>query len=1385
MSSLRQHAEWLSLIEVSGPFVTMPVLLDIFPQGLEKEDGESELRRTLRLAYEEWADNQAGARPEQAIHYEWLRFVLGNVLEMPRDLLLEGQALPPSLRAFVAEHGETLQPDIALVSPDTQAPSLLIALYPHGQDLEKPVTGRRWAASPATRMMELLRRTGTRLGLVTNGRYWMLVDAPPSETTGFATWDAELWSDELLTLRAFRNLLGARRFFGVPDNETLEVMLAESAKNQQEVTDRLGYQVREAVELLVRSLDMIDKEQQHTLLVNVSESALYEAALTVMMRLVFLLSAEERGLLRLGELLYDRYYAVSTLQATLREQADLFGEEVLERRHDAWVRLLAIFRVIYGGVEHQDLRLPAYGGHLFDPDRFPFLEGRPSATSWQETPAQPIPLNNRTVLHLLEALQFLQMHVIRGEPAERRRLSFRALDIEQIGHVYEGLLDHTVRRAPTPILGISGAKGSDVEFALSEVAQRATLGEQALLNFLQGQTGRSVDALKKSLATPPIPRRFSRADLLTACDGSATLFEQVLPFAGLLRSDSFDKPVVIPKGSLYVTQGTDRRSTGTHYTPRSLTEPIVQHTLDPLVYIGPAEGKPQEEWQLRPASDILNLKVCDMAMGSGAFLVQTCRYLAEKLVEAWDIAGQQQVEPPYTAPEGHTSTGAVQETLLPKDAAERLALAIRLVSEHCVYGVDKNPLAVEMAKLSLWLITLNKNKPFTFLDHALRLGDSLLGVNLTQLTHWSMEDSDGQRDRQTIFIEPLMQDALNTVLRLRRQILALPDDNVQHIEQKERLLAEAEEAMALVKLGADLLIVTTLHSLAKSDRTQKRANGTGNTLPTMHDYAVVVTAYQEARRSNFTDEGRANGRATFQEMREQVDQLLGTRHPFHWSLEFPEVFATGRDDERGFSAIISNPPFQGGQKITGTLGTDYRDYLVEYLAHGKRGSADLCAYFFLKASQLVRLNGQCGMLATNTIAQGDTREVALDQLITSGWTVPRAIPSRKWPGEASLEVAHLWFRHGDWRGLYMLNDLPVTGISAFLTPSSTVQGKPYVLAANASKSFQGSIVLGMGFVLEPVEALALIEEDPRNKDVLFPYLNGEDINSRPDKSPSRWVINFHDWPLEVAETYPICMRIVREKVKPERDKNNRQVYRDKWWHYAEKRPALYSTIAGMERVLVCPIFTKHLSFCFVSSGQVFMNKLYIFPFDKTRFLALLNSSIHEVWARKFSATLETRLQYAPTDCFDTFPFPNTMQQLDDIGERSYQHRQSIMLTRQEGLTKTYNRFHDEQEMAQDIVQLRDLHREMDEAVACAYGWDDLALEHGFHETKQGIRYTISEGARREVLDRLLRLNHERYAEEMALGLHEKGAKNGKSKRSNGKPKGTQSAIGEQRELMFE
>lgn len=467
------------------------------------------------------------------------------------------------------------------------------------------------------------------------------------------------------------------------------------------------------------------------------------------------------------------------------------------------------------------------------------------------------------------------------------------------------------------------------------------------------------------------------------------------------------------------------------------------------------------------------------------------------------------------------------------------------------------------------------------------------------------------------------------------------------------------------------------------------------------------------------------------------------------------------------------------------MGTDYRDVLVEHIANGTRGSADLCAYFFLNAGNLLSPNGTFGLVATNTIAQGDTREVGLDQLAAQGYTIPRAVPSRPWPGAAALEVAYVWLHKGNWHQTYVLNDQPVDGITPFLTVPGKAVGNPHRLVANENKSFIGSYVLGMGFVLEPEEAQALIAKDPKNKDVLFPYLNGQDLNSNPDQSPSRWVINFFDWPLDAdhddspkaqkpkgppyAADYPDCLAIIREKVKPERDKNKRKERREKWWQYAEKCPALYGAIAEFDRVLCRAITGIHHAFAFISTDIVIDQTAPAYVFEDYATFALLQSDFNNHWAWANCSTMRQWYRYTPSDGFQTFPFPENTDTLEPIGETYYTHRQTIMQTRQEGLTKTYNHFHDPTCTDPDIQTLRHLHTQMDTAVAAAYGWHDLPLNHDFHDTKQGLRFTISEAARREVLDRLLALNHHRYAEEVAQGLHDKKKTKGKSKKAKSKP----------------
>ncbi len=1361
MSVARHHAEWLTLVEVSGPFLSLPALLRAFPDGLDLPSDASTLRVRLQAALEEWLDNQGGLTSDPAIHRAWLRFVLREALELEDGLWLEGQSLPASARVMVPEHHEQLAPTLALATPSGRADAgslvLLVTLVAKGQSLEGAQSGTRWKASAQTRMMTLLHGAGVRLGLLTNGEHWMLVHATPGKTTTYVSFYASLFLEEPLTLRAFRSLLGVRRFFGVPEQDTLPALFVESGDTQQEVTDQLGSQVRRAVEVLIQTIDRLDRDRGRKLLSGTDEATLYQAAVTVMMRLMFLFAAEEKGLLLLGDALYDACYAVSTLRDQLQTVADLHGPELLQRRHDAWTRLLALFRAVHGGVRHETLRLPAYGGSLFDPDRFPFLEGRALGTTWRDTPAEPLAIDNLTVLDILRSLQLLEMKVP-GGGVEPRRLSFRALAVEQIGHVYEGLLDHTAKRAKVPTVGLVGAKNLEPEIEVPMLEALKNKGEESLLDFLVKETGKGRPALKKSLAYALDLE--GRNKLLRVCDNNQGLYERVSQWVGVVRSDVHGQPIVYDTGAVYVTEGAERRSTGTHYTPKSLTGPIVEHTLAPLVYQGPAEGWPLSDWKLRSAKALLDLEICDLAMGSGAFLVGACEYLATRLVEAWEEAEQKAGGKLVITPRGDLATGDPAERPLPRDPDERLAIARRAVADGCLFGVDKNPLAVEMAKLSLWLITLQKDRPFTFVDHALQSGDSLLGItSRDQLEAFHLDPKQGRKVHLTLF-DPSgkIRAAFDKAVKERCAIAERLTETLEDANQKARLLQEAKQGMSDLFLVGDLLIGAALAAAGKGGKS-------------LDNQVVELAPFVRELLSEETAEPKKEGVRA--DLRTRAKGLLGDRTPFHWALEFPEVFERTRS---GFDAFVGNPPFMGGKLITGNVGTDYREVLVEYLAGGTKGHADLCAYFFLRGGDVLASGGMMGLLATNTIAQGDTREVGLDQLVARGFTIPRAIPSRPWPGTANLEVAHIWLRRGGWAGRFVLDDKTARGVTSQLTAPGRVEGQPHRLAANSGRSYVGSYVLGLGFTMTPEEGKLLVEKDPKNRDVLFPYINGEDLNSRPDQSASRWVINFRDWPLDrgsaptgyagpVAADYPDCLSIVEEKVKPERQRlalngsyQLRSPLPQRWWIYADKRPALYAAIEGMERVLALCLVTQHLLLARIPGNQVYAHKLAVFSNIGTPEFAVLQSQLHESWARTHSSSLETRLNYSPTDCFDTFPFPAHLDGLELIGTRYEEHRRTVMLARQQGLTKTYNRFHSPDDMAEDIQRLRELHVEMDRAVAQAYGWSDLDLGHGFHDTKQGLRYTLSETARREVLDRLLELNHARYAEEVAQGLHDEGQK---------------------------
>lgn len=1316
MNHLPQHHDWLALIEISGPFLAVPVLKEAFPQGLEELDGTK--RKRLRQAYEEWREALETDDPQfDELHAAWIDEVLARGLELDEDdkgdVLKRADWCAANLNATLPEHGVMLAPDRVVIDEQRGIEPLML-IHTYGQDVDLDATLKLdgWAATPADRMVQLCRAAGCRLGLVTNGERWMLVDAPVGAVTTFASWYARIWSQEPITLQAFVHLLSIRRFF-VDEAEQLPALFDRSLKYQDEVTDALGEQVRRAVEVLIQALDKADQDRDRELLRNVKEPELYEAALTVMMRLVFLLSAEERGLLLLGDERYEANYALSTLRMQLRKES----EEILERRWDAWSRLLAIFRAVFGGIEHENLRLPALGGSLFDPDRFPFLEGRAKGSDWRIDPAKPLPIDNRTVLLLLEAIQQFQ----------GRTLSYRALDVEQIGYVYEGLLERTVKRTAEVTLELDGTKNAKAPWVkLAELESARLDGAERLAELLQERSGSSASRVRNDLAKPVDDTLADR--LLAACHGDTSLRNRIKPFAHLVRTDPWGYPLVYPAGAFIVTTGSDRRETGTHYTPKSLTEAIVTETLTPIAYVGPAEGIPREQWVLKSPAELLELKICDPAMGSGAFLVQACRWLADRLVEAWS---QAEGSGKTVSVDGEVLDAPDTKEPLPRDTEARTVIARRLIAERCLYGVDLNPLAVELAKLSIWLVTLAKGRPFGFLDHNLRCGDSLLGIHrLDQLTELSMVPTG--KGQQRLFGQNIER-AVHEAIELRQRLREMRIRDIRDVEAMARLDANARQKLEVPERIADAFIGEVF------------ASGSGSALEnTLGSLTIQAGQAIDGDREVLTS------------LRRRLVAALSTdlpadkpaRRPFHWPLEFPEVFADGRG---GFNAMVGNPPFIAGKRLTTRLGESYT-FGIKRVVSDTKGAADLCAYFFIVCSRITSRGGAFGLIATNSISQGDTREVGLGWIESNGWRLIRAWPDLTWPGGAAVTVSPCVLAGAVWQGEIRLAENVVSGISSYLEEEDG-GGQPYQLNKNEGMASIGTGINGQGFILTRHEYAKTIAANPKNAEVIRRYLTSQDINQTPNSSPSRYVIDFWDQQEHIARTYELPFARVTELVKPQRDRLTRQIHETCYWKHWDRREAFYERMRKLRCVVVTGRVSKHHVFAFADPEWLIADGVVVFLRSDDASFSVLQSSIHAEWVQRHKTTMRLDTTYSVSRCFSTFPWPENLSgEVASVGQHYLETRNGVQSTLQLGLTSVYNRFHDESDQSSDLKRLREAHQDLDSVVAASYGIS-FPLEHSFHDTKQGRRFTISPMARREVIRHLLILNRERHEEEVAQGLH--------------------------------
>ncbi|MBL8214711.1 MAG: N-6 DNA methylase, partial [Bryobacterales bacterium] len=1000
----RDHLEWLGYVQPVGLVVSLPALLDA---GAAINRNYVPLHRSFLEVLPQ--DRDGEPVPELPHFPAFAEQVLGWDLS-----LLEGAStanpVDEALCAPLPDYGETLRPKYALRDVDESRSCLLLAQEVSGDfDTESGDVGRKWQATPQARLERLLRETGVPIGLLVSREAIRLVYAPRGETSGHITFRME---DMVRVagrpiLAALWMLLGSERLYSLGESQRLPKLLENSRRFQNVVSTQLAGQVLEALYELLRGFQAADDARNGELLratLTQDPNRVYSGLLTVLMRLVFLLYAEDRELLG-ADPVYTKHYSVGGLYERLREDNARYPD-TMDSRFGAWAHLLALFRLVWKGAQHQSdrsaLRIPARKGYLFDPDRYPFLSG-----AGGEIPQVPDGVLFRVLSKLL---------VLNGE-----RLSYRALDVEQIGSVYEAIMGFELQVAAGPSIAIKAKKrhGAPVSINLQSLLATAAdkRGEWLLKQADQKLTGQAADALKRAATVD---------DLLAALDR---------------RIARHITPHPVPKGAMIFQPSPERRRSGSHYTPRSLTGPIVQAALAPV--LGRLGRKPKPE-------QILGLKVCDPAMGSGAFLVETCRQLGDALVESWQV---------------HNATPT-----LPPD--EDIVLhARRQVAQRCLYGVDRNPMAADLAKLSLWLATLAKDHPFTFLDHSLRHGDALVGLTAQGVgaVHWE----DGM---PLLFREDIVKRIENATY-VRQQILAAPDD--VPYELRENRLAGADSEIELARMAGDLAVLAFFEGDSAKKRKLKREELVG----------------KFGRRDPLTD-------VELDQERKQARQAKKAIAPFHWEIEFPEVFALDKDGRRhaGFDAMVGNPPFAGKNTLIEGNADGYVDWLKQVHPES-HGNADLVAHFYRRAFSLLRQGGCFGLIATNTIGQGDTRSTGLRWICTHGGTIYRARKRLPWPGEAAVVVSVVHVCNGEIAGPYWLDRRQVDRITAYLFHAGGHED-PAKLKANEGKSFQGSIVLGMGFtfddtdtkgVASPISEMhRLIEKDPRNAERIFPYLGGEE-----------------------------------------------------------------------------------------------------------------------------------------------------------------------------------------------------------------------------------------------------------------------------------------------------
>jgi hypothetical protein len=1016
MAKEELHPWWRELRQ-NGMIISPVVLEEFIPEKVRPvEYYRIERLRNAFTAFSSWSqqehcDDKTGL-------YKWLDVVLEDFLDYNNNMWQKHSSISDVFKVSASRRGgSALKPSRVLLNDgDVKQPRFLVSIDPESKRI-----GMGRGRNVYSSFLELLRGTSTPLGILTNGWQIRLIFTG-TDYDCWVEWDVERWFEDAIgmdQLSGFFVLCGKN---GTAPHDSyafpLLAKIQESRTRQGELSQVLGEQTRRAVERLLKEvhepinnspeLQLILAQDPTTRTVLSEEEqnkALYQATIRLIMRMVVSLFAEARELLPKENAVFYDSYCIEGLFAQLKKAKSVEGAEALDEQHQAWIRLLSLFRLIYEGSDLQDVPIPAYGGGLFrrgdpkSPD--PVLR----ALALYED--EHIKISDTVILEVLSLLKIGKIRTGTGRKSSMVSgpVDFSDLRTEYIGMIYEGLLDYQLRKVRPDEraiiilnLGIQPAlpfslldemddrqlkdliqklskekaekkiesEDSAKEDDSDESQQEQEPAEEITSEDNDEQEPEVVEEIvsegtdhyleQKSVSVPAetslkiyqwaekaikyIPKKKSKEKTKNKYQNNIDTKKRARNLIG---------DIILP-GEMYLIRGSGtRKGTGTFYTKPQLAVPTVHRTLEPLVY--DVEGK-GEKRKLTPKTPetILSLKVCDPAMGSGSFLVAALRYLSDGLYESlWyhkKIRAQGNDSTIITLPAGTVANNTASEDSIrcPIDHEnfEPMVKARlkRYMVERCIYGVDLNPLAVELGKLALWVETMDRELPFEFLDHKLKVGNSLIGCWFDNFTEypvmaWMREGGDKghnwnhcdprilekyyevEKDKESQPNENKIRTGIWT-----RAIKTVFEERVKpeliRIIQGQKSIDWTYSNEDAVKLIFDKAVrrFERLHGMSiYGDSFDERETFFRDciindpeiqNLKTQFDLWCAIWYWH----GDWMDEEAPTPEKFYKptpKILERTRQLLNELKFFHWELEFADVFVSGKG---GFDAVVGNPPWE-------------------------------------------------------------------------------------------------------------------------------------------------------------------------------------------------------------------------------------------------------------------------------------------------------------------------------------------------------------------------------------------------------------------------------------------------------------------------------------------